>query len=109
MGHFIYLIRQVRPEALTEGFTESESRAMSDHYEYLRGMTRKGVVLLAGPTLNTDNSNFGLVVLKAETEKEARDIMHNDPSVINRVVRAELYPFRASLFNPAGADSTVSS
>ena len=44
-----------------------------------------------------------MVILKVETEKEANEIMHADPSVVNRVMRAELYPFKISLFNPDAA------
>jgi uncharacterized protein len=76
---------------------------MSEHFSYLKELTEKGIVILAGPTLVKDYSNFGIVIFKAETEKDAGEIMHNDPAVIQRVVRAELYPFRISLFNPAGA------
>jgi len=55
------------------------------------------VVLLAGRTLNTDPSSFGIVILTADTEQEARRIMHNDPAVKARVMRAELYPYRIAL------------
>ena len=55
------------------------------------------MVLLAGRTLNTDPSSFGIVILTADTEQEARRIMHNDPAVKARVMRAELYPYRIAL------------
>jgi len=76
---------------------------MADHSAYLKGLTEKGVVILAGPTLVKDYSNFGVVIFRAETEEKAKEIMHNDPAVMQRVARAELYPFKISWFNPAGA------
>jgi len=45
----------------------------------------------------------GIVLLKAETIEAAREIMLNDPAVKNRVFRAELYPYKTSLFNPNNA------
>ncbi len=93
----------MRPEALKEGFNEIESRVMSEHFNYLKNLAEKGIVILAGLTLNKDYSNFGIVILKVETEKEANEILHDDPSVVNQVMRAELYPFKISLFNPDAA------
>ena len=86
---------------LVDRFTEFESKVMSEHFDYLKDLTEKGIVILAGPTLTRDYSNFGIVILNAKTKDEARTIMQNDPSVINRVMRAELHPFKISFFNPS--------
>jgi len=53
--------------------------------------------LLAGRTLNTGVSSFGIVILAAGSELEARRVMLGDPAVAQRVMRAELYPFRIAL------------
>jgi uncharacterized protein YciI len=105
LGYFLYKNSLVRPEALVEGFTEFESKAMSEHFNYLKDLTEKSIVILAGPTLVKDFSNFGIVIFKAETEKEAGEIMHGDPAIMQCVMRAELYPFKISLFNPAGVQN----
>jgi uncharacterized protein YciI len=63
----------------------------------------QGIMLLAGRTENNDNTTFGLVIFKAESEKEAREIMHNDPAVKNRVMRAELYPYSIALLRAENA------
>ena len=88
---------------LRRGATESESRIVSDHFNYLKRLTESGVVILAGRTQNTDYSSFGIVLLKAETIEAAREIMLDDPAVKNKVFRAELYPYKTSLFNPDNA------
>lgn len=62
-----------------------------------------GVVILAGPTQNTDYSSFGIVLLKTETIAAAREIVLKDPAVMNNVFRAELYSYKTSLFNPNSA------
>ncbi len=88
---------------LTKGPTEFESRIVSEHFSYLKRLADDGVVILAGRTQNTDYSSFGIVLLKAETIEVAREIMLNDPAVKNNVFRAELYPYKMSLFNPDSA------
>src|SRR5260370_34851637 len=104
MKQFLYRIQPVRHDMLTKGSTEFESRIVSEHFNYLRRLTESGVVILAGRTQNTDYSSFGIVLLKAETIEAAREIMLNYPEVKNKGFRAELYPYKTSLFTPANAE-----
>ena len=97
---FLYKIQPVRPSMLTEGSTDTESKTVSEHFDYLKELTDKGTVVLAGRTQNRDYSSFGIVIFNAESEEKARDIMNNDPAVRNRVFRAELFPYKNSLFKP---------
>ncbi len=94
---YLYKIQPVRPEMLTEGATNEEDRIISDHFRYLKSLTEKGIVLLAGRTLNTDPSSFGIVIFNADSEEQAQQVMLNDPAVEQRVMRAELYPYRMAL------------
>jgi uncharacterized protein YciI len=103
MEQFLYRIQPVRHDMLTKGSTEFESHIVSEHFNYLKRLTEDGVIILAGRTQTTDYSSFGIVLLKAETIEEAREIMLNDPAVKNKVFRAELYPYKTSLFNPDNA------
>jgi uncharacterized protein len=90
----------MRAEMLTKGATDLEKKLVSEHFDYLKGLTNGGTVVLAGRTVNTDVSSFGIVIFRAGSEEEARRIMNEDPAVRNRVFRAELFPYRMSLFNP---------
>ena len=94
---FLYKIQLVRQEMLAEGSTPEEERIISEHFNYLEGLTQAGVVHLAGRTLTSEYSGFGIILFSAESEEAARQIMRNDPAVENRVMRAELYPFRVAL------------
>ncbi len=82
---------------LSEGLTKDEEEAMSDHFTYLQELMGKGVVILAGRTQNKDCSSFGIVIINAGSDQEARNIVENDPSVKAHVVRAELYPYKIAL------------
>lgn len=94
---FLYRIQPVRPEMLTEGPTPEEEAAVEAHFNYLKALTEAGVVVLAGRTLNTDLSSFGIVIFRAVGEVEARQVMHRDPAVQQRMMRAELFPYRIAL------------
>ncbi|MBM4118049.1 hypothetical protein FJ251_09990, partial [bacterium] len=79
------------PEAMSEG----EQRAMSEHFVTLRTLTWAGKCLLAGPVFGREG--FGLVVLQAADETEARAIMDAEPSVVAGVHTYTLQPMAASL------------
>lgn len=100
MPTFLYKIQAVRPAMLTDGPTSEEAESISQHFKYLTDLTKLGVVILAGPTTNTDYSHFGIVIFNADTEDMARQIMNDDPVVKNRVARAELHPYKIELYNP---------
>ena len=51
-----------------------------DHLAYLNGLNADGKLAFAGPLLGDDGKPTGsLVVVKAETIEEARQIAENDP------------------------------
>ena len=105
MKQFLYKIQPSRPAMLTDGPTAQEGQIVSEHFNYLKDLTEKGIVLLAGRTLNTDESSFGIIVFQAVDEAAAQTVMLNDPAVRQGVMRAELYPYRVALMaNPPIGD-----
>jgi uncharacterized protein len=94
---FLYRVQPTRPAMLTEGPTPRETESVGRHFEYLQDLTRRDIVLLAGRTLNTDPSSFGIVIFRAASENEARALMLADPAVRDGVMRAELFPCRIAL------------
>jgi uncharacterized protein YciI len=95
--HYLYTIHPSRPEMLTHGPTPEEAEIVAQHFAYLKQLTEQGIVILAGRTLNTDASSFGIVILQANAEEAARTLMANDPAVKRQVMRAALYPYRIAL------------
>ena len=55
------------------------------------------------PFRRTDYSSFGIGIFKVESERAALEFVQNDPAVKNKVMRAELYPYRIALFKPENA------
>lgn len=102
MSQWLYRIQPTRAAMLTEGPTPEEADVVSRHFERLKDLTEKGVMILAGRTLNTDVSSFGICIFEAEDESAARKIMEADPAVVAGVMRAELFPYRIALMRSQG-------
>ena len=96
-GEYLYVLRPVRLEMVTEGPTEEELPVLERHSAYLRELGARGVVRMAGRTQNDDASTFGVVIFRAETPEEARRIMTEDPAVDGGLMTAELFPYRIAV------------
>lgn len=94
---FLYMIKPVREDMLATGPTPAEDRVIDEHFAYLNDLADKGVVVLAGRTMTTDERSFGVVIFRANTLDQARAIMDRDPAVDKGVMRAELFPYRIAL------------
>lgn len=98
-GQYLYRIQPVRGTLLTEGPTPEEERSLTEHFAHLQNLTARGVVILAGRTLNADPSSFGIVIFRAESAPQAQRIMEADPAVRSGTMHAELFPYRIALHN----------
>lgn len=97
MLEWLYRIQPTRPGMLSQGPTADEQRIVGEHFDYLSGLLERGVLVLAGRTLTTDERSFGIVVFRAPTEEQAQRIVENDPAVRAGVMRAELFPYKIAL------------
>jgi uncharacterized protein YciI len=94
---WIYRIQPSRTEMLKSGPTPEEAAAIGAHFNYLKDLTAKGVVIIAGRTLTDDEKSFGIIVFRAPDEEGARKIMNGDPAVEKGVMKAEVFPFTVAL------------
>jgi hypothetical protein len=62
INEYLYRIQPTRPEMLSAGPTADEERIIGEHFDYLKALAAKRIVVLAGRTLNTDPSSFGIVI-----------------------------------------------
>ncbi|MFW9879668.1 MAG: YciI family protein [Candidatus Thorarchaeota archaeon] len=76
---------------------ETEIRIMEDHFFYLKSLLKQNKLYIAGPTLIPEDP-FGIIILETETEKEAKKLLENDPSVKAGIqIIEDLRPIRLSL------------
>ncbi len=94
---FIYRLTLRRPALLQEGPTAAEEKIIFDHFNYLQELHSAGEVALAGRTDTQTPDTFGIVILKVADADRATCIMQNDPAVREKVMNAELFPFRIAL------------
>lgn len=104
MPTYMYRIQPVRPEMLSEGATDEESRITSEHFAYLKNLMEAGILILAGRTLNSDYSAFGIAIFSARDDDHMRQITADDPGVAQKLFRAEWYPFRIALHAPENSE-----
>src|SRR2546426_9551548 len=61
--------------------TPEEDRVVQRHFAYLKSLTERGTVLLVWRTQNPDPTAFGIHILLASSEAEARRLIDDDPAV----------------------------
>jgi uncharacterized protein len=77
---------------VTAGPDAEERLVIEEHLNYLKDLTRRAVLILAGRTLNPDEGVFGLVIFRAQSEDAAREIMNGDPAIRKGIMTGCLFP-----------------
>lgn len=90
---FVYVLRLVKPESLGRMSSRDET-VVDEHFEYLKKALTDGKLILAGRCLDGE---FGIVIFRAESERDAKEFMKNDPAVKKGIMTAELHSFRLAL------------
>ena len=96
MFQWLSMAKPTRLDMLLES-TPEEDEIIDQHLAYVEDLTRNGVIIMVGRTLNTDATGFGLTIFEAEDETAAREIMESDPAVKNGIMSATLFPYRVAL------------
>lgn len=95
---FAYVLRLIPRLREEKNWTEADNAAVGRHFRRLQRLHREGKLVLAGKTLDdADEGQFGVVVLEAGSEEEARGIMDEDDAVRAGVMTARPFPFRVAL------------
>lgn len=77
-----------------ENMSAEEQKIMEEHYQYLKDLTIKKKVIMAGPVFDPV---FGLIVFNTMPRNELQAIMDKEPSVAGGVHTYEISPMRVSL------------
>jgi uncharacterized protein YciI len=88
-----WLIRLIPPRpTFMDDATPAEQALMEQHFAYWKDMNTKGVLIFGGPVLDAKGP-WGLLVVRAASEDEARALGSDDPSVkggVNKIEVAEI-------------------
>ena len=73
---------------------EGTDEKVSEHFKYLQSLLKDRILTMVG---RFSEVLIGLVMIEAESRKDALKIMKNDPAVKSGVFHAELYPWSIAL------------
>ena len=98
-----WLIRIIppRPHFDQDDATPAEQALMEQHLAYWKDLNEKGVCLFGGPVLDP-RGVYGILVVRAATEDEARALGSTDPSVKAGMFKIEVAEMRV-VFVPVHA------
>jgi uncharacterized protein YciI len=89
-----WLIRIIPPRpTFGEDATPAEQALMQQHLVYWKDLNEKGVCLFGGPVLDPKGV-YGILVVRAATEDEARALGEADPSVKAGMIKIEVAEMR---------------
>ena len=94
MPHFFLRLIPPRP-TFADDMTPAEQETMQAHAAYLSGLVDKGSGIAFGPVLDPRGA-WGMGIVEAADEAEARVLSDKDPVVIAGVARYEIFPMRLS-------------
>ena len=101
-SQYIYTLRPVRLEMLSEGPSTEEANILQQHVKYLERLAQTDKILLAGRTQTSSASTFGIVIISATTADLAEEIMAKDPAIKGDIMTGELFPYRVAVMSPGG-------
>jgi hypothetical protein len=90
---YIMTLRPMR-ENFIATMTPAEKATMEQHFLYANDLFRQGKIIIGGAA--TDGS-IGIIMFRAGSPEEARQIFDNDPAVKGGIGQAEVHPFRIGL------------
>jgi uncharacterized protein YciI len=91
--HFLYLLVPPRRTFVRDADAR-EREIMARHAEYLRAARDRGLLLMAGPTLD---GAWGVGVLQTGDIAEAEAFRDGDPAVASGLMIGQLHPWSASI------------
>ena len=94
---FMYTLELLYPEIKTQGPTPAQAAIVGRHWANLQDLDSKGQLIFAGRTLSIDEDGFASVVIRADSEEEARVIMESDPGIREGLFRGHLFPYQVLL------------
>ena len=91
---FALLMKATGPEFAKKVQEPEGQRLIAEHFKKLQALTQKGVCIFSGHTTNMDDSGFGIIVVRVESEAAAQKIIDDDDLVKAGLIRGTVFPFQ---------------
>jgi uncharacterized protein YciI len=92
-GQFVGVFKATNPDFFKKGPQPEEVPILRQHVQYWQKLFDQGVCSVAGHTLNMDENAFALVIVRADSESAAREIIERAPLVRVGIARVTVFPF----------------
>lgn len=94
------MLRLMPPRSTFPGdMTADERKVMDQHAAHWKGLVETGTAIVYGPVFDP-RGVYGMGIIGAGSEDEARSIAARDPAVALRLLKLELSPMQAILGKP---------
>jgi len=90
---FALLMKATGPDFFKKTQEPEGKELVEKHFKKLQALTQQGVILFSGHTLVTDESGFGIIIVRAESQVEAQKIVDDDELVKAGLIRGTVFPF----------------
>jgi uncharacterized protein YciI len=78
-------------------WTKEDNEALERHTIRFQEATKSGQLILAGRTQEPGDKAFGIAIFRAADEAAAKKFMESDPTVVAKLMTAELHPFSVQM------------
>jgi len=91
-----WLIRIIPPRPTFDTDAKPDEQALMDmHFSYWKALNNKGVCVFGGPVLDPKGV-YGIIVVRAATEDDARALGSADPAVKSGLIKIEVAEMRVA-------------
>ena len=99
MSHFVYKLIPPRASFATD-MSDAEAATMGRHVAYWQDLLERRRVVVFGPVLDPAGT-WGLAVLEADTEDDARALCADDPAITSGMATFEVYAMPKAIARPS--------
>jgi uncharacterized protein YciI len=97
MNQYLYKLNLVSRLNSDDVWTNEDHIIISEHFNYLKGLTEEGIALLVGRTNREYEDGFGIVIFYAKDWEAAMSIMNGDPAIQKGIMQGTLYAYKIAL------------
>ena len=94
---FIYVLKLVPRLYDDKKWTKEDNAVLDRHMARFQEAAKAGQLILAGRTKEPGDKTFGIAIFRASDEAAAKKFMESDPTVVAKLMTAELHPFSVQL------------
>lgn len=90
-----FFLKLIPPRpSFSKDMTDEERSIMNKHIDYWMAVMNTGMIIAYGPVFDP-NGAYGIGIIEAESEENARDFAVNDPAPLAGLGHYEIYPMKA--------------